>query len=148
MNNTCVAWEKPAGSQDVAVERFTNLTFTEPVNLVQAPHDDETWYVVLIEGIVQKFTGANPTASSVFVDIRGPVTAGFEAGLLGMAFHPNYPEDPRVFFKYNAGGNPWLLRITSIETRDGGQTLDPSTERILLTLPIHPYTYNLAIWAA
>lgn len=133
-NNTCVAWPKPASSQNVSVERFTQLTFRQPVNLVQAPHDDDTWYVVLIEGIVQKFTGTNPTSSSAFVDIRGPVTAGFEAGLLGMAFHPNYPQDPRVFFKYNAGGNPWLLRITSIETADGGNTLNPATEKVILTI--------------
>lgn len=133
-NDTCLAWEKPASSQDVAVERFTSLTFPEPVNMVQAPHDDETWYVVLIEGVVRKFTRSDPSTTSVFVDIRGPVTKGFEAGLLGMAFHPNYPEDPRVFFKYNAGGNPWLLRITSIATTDGGQTLDPATEQVILTI--------------
>ncbi len=134
VNNTCVAWEKPAGNQEIAVERFTNLTFTEPVNMVQAPHDDQTWYVVLIEGVVQKFTGTNPTSSAVFVDLRGPVTPGFEAGLLGMAFHPDYPQDPRAFFIYNAGGNPWLLRVTSVATTNGGQTLDPSTERVLLTI--------------
>jgi uncharacterized repeat protein (TIGR03806 family) len=133
-NNTCLAWEKPAGSQEVSVERFTNLTFAEPVMLLQAPHDDDTWYVVEIEGIVRKFSGTNPSSTSVFLDIRGPVNAGFEAGLLSMAFHPNYPEDPRVFVKYNAGGNPWLLRIASFETRDGGQTLDPTTERNLLTI--------------
>lgn len=133
-NDSCLAWEKPVGSQEVRVERFTNLTFPEPVNMVQAPHDDETWYVVLLEGVVRKFVGSSPSTSSVFVDLRNVVTQGFEAGLLGMAFHPRYPEDPRVFFKYNAGGNPWLLRISSIETTDGGQTLDPATERVVLTI--------------
>src|SRR5690606_7626780 len=88
----------------------------------------------LLEGVVRKFVGSSPSTSSVFVDLRNVVTQGFEAGLLGMAFHPRYPEDPRVFFKYNAGGNPWLLRISSIETTDGGQTLDPATERVVLTI--------------
>jgi uncharacterized repeat protein (TIGR03806 family) len=133
-NATCRAWDKPQDGNSISVQRFTNLTFAEPVNMVQAPHDDSTWHVVLIQGIVQKFAGENATSSSVFVDLRSKVRVAFEAGLLGMAFHPNYPQDPRAFFLYNAKGADFLLRLSSVETRDGGATLDATTEKTLFTI--------------
>jgi len=104
--------------------------------MVQAPHDDSTWHVVRIKGIVEKFTGENATSSSVFVDLTSKVRVAFEAGLLGMAFHPDYPQDPRAFFLFNAKGTgtDFLLRVSSVETRDGGATLDPATEKPLLTI--------------
>ena len=34
----------------------------------------------------------------------GASTAGGEQGLLGMAFHPNFPQDPRVFLSYSNDG--------------------------------------------
>ena len=56
-------------------------------------------------------------------------------GLLGMAFHPDFPADPRVFLSYtNARRRQLVSRISSFRTPDNGATLDPSTEQILLTV--------------
>ncbi len=48
--------------------------------------------------------GKAPEASVPFtvtqgtvLDIRSEVASGGETGLLGMAFHPDFPTDPRVF---------------------------------------------------
>jgi uncharacterized repeat protein (TIGR03806 family) len=133
-NTTCRAWDKPASGNSISVERFTQLTFKDPVNLLQAPHDNSTWHVVQIEGIVRKFTGDNPASSSVFVDLRDRVRIALEAGLLDMAFHPDYPQDPRVFLLYNVKGFDYRLQVTSVETRDGGATLDLTTEKVLMTI--------------
>ncbi|HEY8988196.1 MAG TPA: PQQ-dependent sugar dehydrogenase, partial [Candidatus Limnocylindrales bacterium] len=35
-----------------------------------------------------------------FLDIADRITSGGERGLLGVAFHPHYPADPRVFVDY------------------------------------------------
>src|SRR4249920_3872049 len=35
-----------------------------------------------------------------FLDITGQIASGGERGLLGIAFHPGYPADPRVFVDY------------------------------------------------
>ena len=35
-----------------------------------------------------------------FLDITGRIASGGERGLLGIAFHPGYPTDPRVFVDY------------------------------------------------
>jgi glucose/arabinose dehydrogenase len=55
-------------------------------------------------------------------------------GLLGMAFHPNFPTDPRVFLSYTNQDAGLVSRISSFRTLDNGATLDPGTEQILLTL--------------
>jgi uncharacterized repeat protein (TIGR03806 family) len=54
-------------------------------------------------------------------------------GLLGMAFHPNYPTDPRVFLSYTHDSGTLASRVSEFRTRDGGMTLDPASELILLT---------------
>ena len=35
-----------------------------------------------------------------FIDITGRIASGGERGLLGLAFHPDYPTDPRFFVDY------------------------------------------------
>ena len=39
-------------------------------------------------------------APTPFLDIGDEITTGGERGLLGVAFHPRYPDDPRVFVDY------------------------------------------------
>jgi glucose/arabinose dehydrogenase len=52
-----------------------------------------------------------------------------------MAFHPSYPTNPRVYFSYTAQVDGSLVsRISAFETRDGGASLDPVSETILLTV--------------
>lgn len=62
-----------------------------------------------------------------------------ERGLLGLAFHPDFPDDPRFYVRYSA---PFVTNIEDSHTevlaeftaRDG-TTADPDSERILLTIP-------------
>ena len=55
-------------------------------------------------------------------------------GLLGMAFHPNFPTDNRVFLSYTTGTSPLVSRISAFRSTDGGATLDPNSEQVLLTV--------------
>ena len=109
--------------------------FTNPVAMFQAPLDSTRWFVVEQAGQVKVFDN-NPTvaATAVFVNIAGRVTSGGETGLLGMSFHPNFPTDRRVFLSYTATSGNLVSRISSFMTADGGQTLDPASEQILITL--------------
>ena len=38
--------------------------------------------------------------ASPFLDISTRITSGGERGLLGLAFHPEFPTDPRIFVNY------------------------------------------------
>ena len=116
---------------------FPNLSFGSPVAMLQAPHDDSRWFVVEQAGQVRVFDNVpTVTVKDTFVDIDGMnrVTSGGESGLLGMAFHPDFPTDRRVFLSYTATSGNLVSRISSFITTDGGQTLDPTSEKILLTL--------------
>jgi uncharacterized repeat protein (TIGR03806 family) len=102
--------------------------------MLQAPGSTARWFVVEQAGVVRAFDNvAAPTASTVFIDIDARVSGGggSEMGLLGMAFHPNFPSDTRVFLSYTTASTS---RISSFRTTDGGVTLDPSTEQVLLTV--------------
>jgi glucose/arabinose dehydrogenase len=121
-----------------AVERvFPNLRFISPVAMLQAPGDRTRWFVVEQGGEVRVFEN-NPTAAagSSFIDIRTRVSTGGERGLLGMAFHPSFPLDPRVFLSYTHldPGIGLVSRISSFTTPDVGLTLDPNSEQVLITI--------------
>jgi uncharacterized repeat protein (TIGR03806 family) len=148
-NATCVAPERAAGSVTLGIERaFPNLTFKDPVTrvtqnpvaMLQAPADAKRWFVVQLPGVVRVFDNNEAAStSSVFLDIAARVESKCsECGLLGMAFHPDFPADPRVYLTYTSvqftgitGPDTHLSEFTS---RDGGLTLDPASERVLLTI--------------
>jgi glucose/arabinose dehydrogenase len=112
---------------------FPALSFTQPVAMLQAPGDATRWFVVEQAGIVRVFAN-NPqvTTSSIFADITGRVTDGGEMGLLGMAFHPDFPTDPRVYLSYtNETGADRFSRISEF-TVDVNGNFVPGSELVLL----------------
>ncbi len=132
-NVTCVAWARSTAQDSISLTRFTSLTFDSPVAMLQAPQDDRHWYIVQQGGIVQRFDATAPTSATQFVDLTSRVRSGGEMGLLGMAFHPAFPTDNRVFLSYTTG-TPLVSRISAFRSTDNGATLDPSTETVLLTV--------------
>ncbi len=112
--------------------------FTHPILAVQAPLDNTQWYVVEQSGHVRRFdNNAAASSASQVVDISGRVdsTSGPEMGLLGMAFHPNFPSDPRVFLSYTTTISGQVIsRISAFISNDNGMTLDPNSERILISV--------------
>jgi|RhiMetdeSRZDD1v2_1073273.scaffolds.fasta_scaffold00190_54 glucose/arabinose dehydrogenase len=136
----------PPGPPQVAlsVERvFPALTFSSPVAMLQAPNDTSRWFVVEQGGVVRVFQNLPAVATStVFVDLTDRVTMDGEAGLLGMAFHPNFPADRRVYLFYSHRDTPntppLVSRLSEFTAAIGGATLDPNSERILITLVKNP----------
>lgn len=130
----------PPGDVEVSLATepvFPGLpAFEDPVLALQAPNDASTWYVVEQAGRVLAFANeASVTDVRTFIDLGGRVTSGGERGLLGMAFHPSYPTDPRVYLSYTTTVNGNLVsRIAEFRTTDGGATLAPDSETALLTV--------------
>lgn len=111
--------------------------------MLQAPGNSRRWFVVEQGGVVRSFDSVHPTTTTVFADLDDRVhfpgpNAESEAGLLGMAFHPNFPADNRVFVAYTywseVWGEPMVLRLASFRSNDGGATLDRATESILMSI--------------
>jgi glucose/arabinose dehydrogenase len=117
-------------------QAFTSLpAFHQPLALMQAPDDDSRWYVVERTGLVHVFDNdANVSASGVVIDLSAVVDSGpGEAGLLGMAFHPDFRANGQVFLSFTRPG--LISYVSRFASGDGGATLDPASEQVVLTLP-------------
>lgn len=134
--NVCLAGDLTGSGVGVALRpAFAALRFTSPVAAMQAPGDSSRWYVVEQGGTVRVFANdANVASSSLALDISGRISSGGETGLLGMAFSPDFPADPRVYLSYTAGSPSLQSRISEFRTRDGGASIDPGSEKVLLTV--------------
>src|SRR5205085_814090 len=93
--------------------------------------------------VVEKSGFVRIAGGGTFIDVHTRVNSGpDEAGLLGMAFHPDWQTNRQAFLSYTAysSASPANLRstISRFVSRDGGATLDPASEQVLLTLQ-QPY---------
>jgi glucose/arabinose dehydrogenase len=127
----------PASPPEVSlgVERvFAALTFARPVALLQAPGDGTRWFVVEQDGRVRVFPNDPQVVGfATFVDITDRVTASGEMGLLGMAFHPLFPGNPRVYLSYsNEAAGDRVNRLSEFRLGLDGN-LDPASERVLMS---------------
>jgi len=135
-NMSCIAPARATGNSTVSVQRvFPNLTFQEPVAMLQAPGDNTRWFVLEKPGLIRVFDNSPTVATTqVLLDIRDRVLqlGQSEAGLLGLAFHPNFATNGRAYVNYTDRST---RSITSEFTSpDGGLTLNPNPERVLLTV--------------
>lgn len=114
---------------------FPSLTFSGLVSLQQAPGDATRWFAVEQAGTIRSFANDNDVAATLtFLDITGRVISGGERGLLGLAFHPDFPNTPEVFVSYTGAPDltSYVSRFSSV---NGGQTLDPASEQVILSVP-------------
>jgi glucose/arabinose dehydrogenase len=128
----------PPNGPTVGVEQvFSGVTLSNPVAMLQAPGDNMRWFVVEQAGHVRVFDNDPMVITATdFIDISASVTFDGEAGLLGMAFHPDFPTDPRVYLFYSHTDSVAGLesRLSEFTTSNGGQTLNAASERIILTI--------------
>ena len=128
----------PPGSSvpEISATRvFDSLSFNRPTVLRQAPADATRWFVGEKAGLIRVFAN-NPSSSSasVFLDISGQVNSAGEGGLLGFAFHPDFPVTPEVFVSYTRTGAPLVSYVSRFFSTDNGLTLVPGSEEIILTV--------------
>lgn len=135
-NASCVAPARPtAGSGLRIVRAFPALSFASPVGMHQAPRDTSRWFVVEQGGTIRAFANtANASATTTVLNLTARVTSGGERGLLGLAFHPQWPTVPQAFVYYTSTANGNQLIVSRFRSTDGGATLDAGTEERLLTL--------------
>jgi glucose/arabinose dehydrogenase len=128
----------PPPVPDLTVERaYPGIEFTVPVELLRRPGDASQWFVVQQDGHVFAFDDVATVASSrPVLDISDRVVFRNVHGLLGMAFHPAFPADKRVWLGYTHERSPGqiVMRLSEFMTADNGNTIDPASERILFEI--------------
>ncbi|WP_277554553.1 PQQ-dependent sugar dehydrogenase [Halobaculum limi] len=115
--------------------------FAAPLGLEAPPNVDGRLYVVDQRGTVTVVDGDD---RATFLDVRDRMVdlgGGYsEQGLLGLAFHPEFPDEDRVYVRYSApgrDGTPSGYSHTFVlsEVRATPDAADFDTERTLLEVP-------------
>ena len=117
-----------------AVDAFpASPGFSFPTKFLQAPGDASRWYVLEQGGRVRVFNTSSPASVSTYLDLQGEVDSSNSGGLLGLAFHPNFPATREVFVSYTGTGSGGAQEShISRLTLDNATTPGSTTEQILL----------------
>ena len=116
-------------SQSVLLESF-GPSFNSPVEIKNA--GDERLFVVEKSGKIKILNQNGSVNSTPFLDIEDRVsTNANERGLLGLAFHPNYPENPFFFVNYTNNSGATTISKFSVSA---DQNIANDSETILLTI--------------
>ena len=85
---------------------------SSPVDVTSARDGSGRLFVVEQEGRI-RIVKDGKSAATPFLDITDRIASGGERGLLGLAFHPNFPKDPRFFVDYtDHDGNTVVSEFT------------------------------------
>lgn len=110
----------------------------QPTAIVEPARGPGGLYVLEQVGRVWRVDPDGGTPALV-MDIRDRVESGGEMGLLGIAFAPRYPEDPRFFLNYTYEDEDGRhTRIASYRVSEDGATADPASESEVLSFD-QPY---------
>lgn len=112
-------------AQSITLEEFAT-GFTAPVEIAHA--NDSRMFVVQQNGIIKILQSDGTVNSANFLNISSKITYGGERGLLGLAFHPQYPSNGYFFVYYNdTSGNITVARYTRSSTDP--DVADPASEK-------------------
>ncbi|MES2675580.1 MAG: PQQ-dependent sugar dehydrogenase [Pseudomonadota bacterium] len=146
-NTTCLA---PAvvNTGEAAViswpAAFTTLpNIGSPSSMFQLPGNNNYWYLLRQTGTIVRFPNqADANSLTVALDITDRVNkGGNEAGLLGVAVHPQFASNRYVFLFYTGSD---ATAASGLETRvarytvNSDGTFNPASELIFLRIP-RPY---------
>ena len=135
-NPTCKAPDRPPSTAKVKwVQVYNAATLRTPMIMAQIPGDSTRWFVALRGGgngqsaSIVSFTTAAP-ATVTPVGSVGPLQdLDSEGGLLGMAFHPKFAQNGKLFVSYTAGSplHSMVGYLTSANKTgtDFGNTITP-----------------------
>ena len=88
-----------SGAPSLALETIVQDGLNQPLFLTHAGDSSERLFVVEQEGRVRIVRDGKVQAAP-FLNIATDVLAGGERGLLGLAFHPRYRDNGRLFVNY------------------------------------------------
>ncbi len=121
----------PAGPDHLALEPVAT-GLDHPVGITNAGDGTGRLFVDEQAGTVRIVGTDGSVRPDPFLDLRDRIVSGGERGLLGLAFHPGFPSDPRVYVDYTRrpDGATVVSELTATADR-----ADPASERVLLVIP-------------
>ncbi len=120
--------------QPTLAARLVASGLRSSLDLQSAPGDRERLYVVEQGGRIRVIR-AGQLQPAAFVDLSDRVSSGGERGLLGLAFHPQFAANRRLFVNYtDARGDTRVAELRA----DSPDAADAGSERVLLAVA-QPY---------
>jgi glucose/arabinose dehydrogenase len=114
----------------LAIEPVTGA-LSQPVLLVSPPMSDRRFVVERVGAVWELDANGNPGAEP-WLDLRDRVNSGgIEQGLLGLAFHPEFGENGRIFTYYYHGTD--LTRLVELAADPDADIVDPQTEKVMMS---------------
>jgi hypothetical protein len=114
--------------------------FDRPVLVTHAGDGSGRLFVVEQSGLIRVVVDGR-VAATPFADLRRVLGAvGGEQGLLGLAFHPRFKENHRLFVAYTGPGG--ANTVAELRARADGSVVDDSPPRVLLAIPDFAPNHN------
>ena len=129
------------GTPSVALELIAN-GFDRPVLTLPHPKQPDRLFIVEQGGHIKILepgeTTAPPDADAfLYVKVKGEnnTDIGSEQGLLGFAFHPDFPDDPRVYINYQSqpGDGRTLVDEYKLDANNPDK-VDPNSRRLVYSV--------------
>ncbi|MEM9260117.1 MAG: PQQ-dependent sugar dehydrogenase [Bacteroidota bacterium] len=119
---------------------FTNLgrKFTQPVDIVNANDGKGRLFVAQKRGLLRVYyPEGDSVQTTTFLDFTQRVLTNSERGLLGVAFHPSFPDSAYCYINYisngDGPGNFGQTVVSRFAVIDGNQIIaDPASEVAIL----------------
>lgn len=124
---------------------YQNIKFSKPLRTVIPPDGSARLFLIQQTGQIRVLPpDRSATEAPVFLDLSGRdiIDNGFEEGLLGLAFHPEFKAN-RTFYVYYSHQNPKRSVISemTVDPSDPNRA-DLASERVLLEVPQPFWNHN------
>ena len=112
-NTTCNAPDRPPITALVKWERvFATAPLALPMMIAQIPGDATRWFVAQrgsgSSALIRSFPVADPSQITTVATIAN-INFGAEGGLLGLAFHPKFAQNGRLYVTWTSWATSvWL----------------------------------------
>jgi quinoprotein glucose dehydrogenase len=137
----------PSAAGYQLVRAYTNVAVERPISIVIPPDGTKRLFLVQQGGKINILPGDESGREvATFLDISDRDLAapkgGFEMGLLGLAFHPQFAQNGKFYLNHTRADMPRsVISEMQVAKTDAGKA-DPSTERILLEQPQPFWNHN------
>jgi glucose/arabinose dehydrogenase len=129
---TPAATPQPRGPDRIALELVT-AGLSDPIGIVNAGDGSDRLFVQERDGRVRVVEANGSLRAAPFVDLTDRVGGGGERGLLGLAFHPDFERNRRLFVYYSRVGDGAMV-VSELTASTDLARADPAGERALLTV--------------
>jgi len=117
-----------------------------PLDVAFAP-DAERRYIAEQRGLVHVHEGG--LREEPLVDLRETVVTGSETGLLGIALHPEFAQNRRLFVRYSSPTREEMSNdynhtfvLAEFRVADDGRSVRPGSERTVMEIPQPQRNHN------